>query len=60
MNGWLAFWKWVCIINVVLYYLIAIVLVPMAIRDVIILVRRLNISKNEYNKNILAENGQVK
>ena len=47
MNGWLAFWKWLCIINVAVYYLLMIVLVPMAIRDMIALVRELNIKHQE-------------
>lgn len=60
MNEWLIFWKLLCIINVVVYYLMAVILVPMAIRDMIILIRKLNINKNQTNETDIKKPEQSK
>jgi len=43
MNTWIAFWKLLCMISVVIYFLMGLILVPMAIRDLFILLKKLNI-----------------
>ena len=44
MDTWITFWKWLCVVSVIVYFLMGLVLVPLAVRDLFILVKKLNIN----------------
>ena len=41
MQQWIAFWKIVCLVGFAGFYLSVLVIVPLGIRDIIVLLRRL-------------------
>ena len=44
MSAWITFWKLLCTASVIIYFLMGLVLVPLAVRDLFILIQKLNIN----------------
>ena len=51
MQAWITFWKYFCLIGIILFYILVVLIIPFGIRDLISMLRGLSCNKNDEEKN---------
>ena len=42
MDAWITFWKYFCLIGIIIFYILVVFIIPLGIRDIILLFKKLS------------------
>ena len=53
MQAWITFWKYFCIIGIIVFYILVVIILPLGIKDLISLFRDLSSNRQSQNSDKL-------